>query len=213
MEFEAVDEGVIGKILVAEGTDGVKVGTTIAVLLEEGETRGRRAQGRLRQQRRRQEQPKARACRSRRAPMPPPSSAQRRPTGSSPARGRPRQGMPARPPHRAAKNIELSALEGRGPGGRIVKADVEGARQAPLPRRRRRRRARRAQPSHAVSGRGRSRRSRTPPKSSATSARRSRAASPNRSRQVPHIYLTVDIRLDKLLKLAPSSTRHLRRAA
>src|SRR3982751_3296319 len=38
MEFKAVDEGVIGKILVAEGTDGVKVGTTIAVLLEEGET-------------------------------------------------------------------------------------------------------------------------------------------------------------------------------
>src|SRR3982751_2846485 len=38
MEFEAVDEGVIGKILVAEGTDGVKVGTTIAVLLEEGES-------------------------------------------------------------------------------------------------------------------------------------------------------------------------------
>ncbi len=37
MEFEAVDEGVIGKILVAEGTEGVKVNTPIAVLLEEGE--------------------------------------------------------------------------------------------------------------------------------------------------------------------------------
>jgi pyruvate dehydrogenase E1 component beta subunit len=37
MEFEAVDEGVIGKILVAEGTEGVKVNTAIAVLLEEGE--------------------------------------------------------------------------------------------------------------------------------------------------------------------------------
>jgi len=37
MEFEAVDEGVIGKILVAEGTDGVKVGTVIAVLAGEGE--------------------------------------------------------------------------------------------------------------------------------------------------------------------------------
>jgi pyruvate dehydrogenase E2 component (dihydrolipoamide acetyltransferase) len=38
MEFEAVDEGVIGKILVAEGTEGVKVNTPIAVLLEDGES-------------------------------------------------------------------------------------------------------------------------------------------------------------------------------
>lgn len=38
MEVEAVDEGKIGKILVAEGTEGVKVNAAIAVLLEEGET-------------------------------------------------------------------------------------------------------------------------------------------------------------------------------
>ncbi len=38
MEFEAVDEGVIGKILIEEGTEGVKVNTPIAVLLEEGES-------------------------------------------------------------------------------------------------------------------------------------------------------------------------------
>src|SRR3712207_4379349 len=37
MEFEAVDEGVISKILVAEGTDGVKVGTPIALIGGEGE--------------------------------------------------------------------------------------------------------------------------------------------------------------------------------
>ena len=37
MEFEAVDEGIIGKILIAEGTEGVKVNTPIAVLLEDGE--------------------------------------------------------------------------------------------------------------------------------------------------------------------------------
>src|SRR6056297_4225999 len=37
MEFEAVDEGTIGKILVAEGTEGVRVNQPIAVLLEEGE--------------------------------------------------------------------------------------------------------------------------------------------------------------------------------
>ncbi|NSX56242.1 pyruvate dehydrogenase complex E1 component subunit beta [Parasulfitobacter algicola] len=38
MEFEAVDEGIIGKIMVAEGTEGVKVNTAIAVLIEEGES-------------------------------------------------------------------------------------------------------------------------------------------------------------------------------
>jgi pyruvate dehydrogenase E1 component beta subunit len=38
MEFEAVDEGIVGKILVAEGTAGVKVNTAIAVLVEEGES-------------------------------------------------------------------------------------------------------------------------------------------------------------------------------
>ncbi|MGI3168227.1 pyruvate dehydrogenase complex E1 component subunit beta [Pseudooceanicola sp. C21-150M6] len=40
MEFEAVDEGVIGKILIAEGTEGVKVNTPIAVMLDEGEEAG-----------------------------------------------------------------------------------------------------------------------------------------------------------------------------
>ena len=38
MEFEAVDEGIMGKILIAEGTQGVKVNTPIAVLIEEGES-------------------------------------------------------------------------------------------------------------------------------------------------------------------------------
>jgi len=38
MEFEAVDEGIIGKILVAEGTEGVKVNMPIAILVEEGES-------------------------------------------------------------------------------------------------------------------------------------------------------------------------------
>ncbi|UUL83338.1 pyruvate dehydrogenase complex E1 component subunit beta [Sphingomonas qomolangmaensis] len=37
MEFEAIDEGIVSQILVAEGTDGVKVGTVIAMIAEEGE--------------------------------------------------------------------------------------------------------------------------------------------------------------------------------
>ncbi|TVP73814.1 MAG: pyruvate dehydrogenase complex E1 component subunit beta [Rhodobacteraceae bacterium] len=44
MEFEAVDDGVIGKLLVAAGTDGVKVNTPIAVLLAEGESASAAAQ-------------------------------------------------------------------------------------------------------------------------------------------------------------------------
>jgi pyruvate dehydrogenase E1 component beta subunit len=40
MEFEAVDEGIVGKILIAEGSEGVKVNTPIAVLVEEGEDAG-----------------------------------------------------------------------------------------------------------------------------------------------------------------------------
>ncbi|HBS99412.1 MAG TPA: pyruvate dehydrogenase complex E1 component subunit beta [Citreicella sp.] len=38
MEFEAVDEGIVGKLLVAEGTEGVKVNTPIAVMVEDGES-------------------------------------------------------------------------------------------------------------------------------------------------------------------------------
>ncbi|MBT3140716.1 pyruvate dehydrogenase complex E1 component subunit beta [Phaeobacter gallaeciensis] len=40
MEFEAVDEGIVGKILIAEGTEGVKVNTAIAIMVEEGEEVG-----------------------------------------------------------------------------------------------------------------------------------------------------------------------------
>ncbi len=59
MEFEAVDEGTIGHILVAEGTDGVKVGAPIATLLEDGEERSRQA-GREPRGRRRRRQPSRR---------------------------------------------------------------------------------------------------------------------------------------------------------
>ena len=37
MEFEAVDEGIIGKLLVSEGSEGVKVNSPIAVILDDGE--------------------------------------------------------------------------------------------------------------------------------------------------------------------------------
>ena len=48
MEFEAVDEGTLGRILVPEGTEGVKVNAPIAVLLAEGEVALQRRRSRLR---------------------------------------------------------------------------------------------------------------------------------------------------------------------
>ena len=41
MEVEAVDDGILGKIIVSEGSEGVEVNTTIAIILEEGEKAGK----------------------------------------------------------------------------------------------------------------------------------------------------------------------------
>jgi pyruvate dehydrogenase E1 component beta subunit len=59
MEFEAVDEGVIAKIVVPEGTDEVKVGATIAIMAEEGEDAAAAAAGAARPAAAAEEQPKA----------------------------------------------------------------------------------------------------------------------------------------------------------
>ena len=130
MEFEAVDEGVIGRLLVAEGTEGVKVNTPIALLLEEGESAGDIA-----------------AVASSGSPEPssekpaltvapvaevPPAAPRPAPAGADGGR------IFASPLARriaADKGLDLSAVKGSGPRGRIVKADVEaaapGARPAP----------------------------------------------------------------------------------
>ncbi|MCL7464807.1 pyruvate dehydrogenase complex dihydrolipoamide acetyltransferase [Phaeovulum sp. NW3] len=126
MEFEAVDEGTIGRLLVAEGTAGVKVNTPIAVLLEDGESAD--------------SAPAAKA--SPPAPQQPtvaaaPTTVAAPETAPAAAPAGPR--IFASPLARriaAEKGIDLSALQGSGPHGRIVKADVEGATaaaQAPAP--------------------------------------------------------------------------------
>jgi pyruvate dehydrogenase E2 component (dihydrolipoamide acetyltransferase) len=126
MEFEAVDEGKIGKILVAEGTEGVKVNSPIAVLLDEGE--------------------KADAVPAAKHDIPaamkdigaavkaevaPKADA---PTAAAPAAAVAPKADGARvfasPLARriaADKGIDISALAGTGPRGRIVKSDVENA--------------------------------------------------------------------------------------
>ena len=126
MEFEAVDEGVIGKILVEEGTEGVKVNTAIAVLLEDGESAddiGDTAAP----------APAAEASAPEKAATPAEQSAAATPAPAAPASsdgGR----IFASPLARriaADKGLDLSQIKGSGPKGRIVKADVETAAAQP----------------------------------------------------------------------------------
>jgi pyruvate dehydrogenase E2 component (dihydrolipoamide acetyltransferase) len=117
MEFEAVDEGILGKILVAGGTSGVAVNTPIAVLLEEGEDASAISAAPA---------PKAAAPA---AAAPTPVAVAAAPVSSAaPAHGGAR--VFASPlAKRIAKdgNVDLAAVKGSGPHGRIVKADVEAA--------------------------------------------------------------------------------------
>ncbi|MCA8870039.1 MAG: pyruvate dehydrogenase complex dihydrolipoamide acetyltransferase [Rhodobacteraceae bacterium] len=122
MEFEAVDEGVIGKLLVAEGTEGVKVNTAIAVLLDEGEDANASPTP-----------PAAKA----QAPAPKatsPAKAEERTAPENVANGGPR--LFASPLARriaADKGLDLASISGSGPKGRIVKADVENAQASDKP--------------------------------------------------------------------------------
>ena len=123
MEFEAVDEGVIGRIVVAEGTAEVKVGTVIAVLLEEGETAddlGSSSSEASTEAPAAQEAPAAPETGSNAAPSAPDRSDGERIFASPLARRIAQQ-----------KGLDLSQIKGSGPRGRIVKADVESATAAP----------------------------------------------------------------------------------
>jgi pyruvate dehydrogenase E2 component (dihydrolipoamide acetyltransferase) len=122
MEFEAVDEGVIGKLLVAEGTAGVKVNTAIAVLLEEGESA---------------DAAPTKAAPAAAAAAPVPVAAAATPVAvAAPAAPKPAGARVfASPLARriaAEKGLDLSKVQGSGPHGRIVRSDVEGAKPAPV---------------------------------------------------------------------------------
>jgi pyruvate dehydrogenase E2 component (dihydrolipoamide acetyltransferase) len=206
MEFEAVDEGVIADIAVAEGTEGVKVGTVIATLAEEGEdvAEAKAAGG-------------AKADAPKAAPAPAPAATPkparaepveaRAPTPASNERpstssGRAEVGTIAKSAGdrviasplakriAADKGIDLAGVKGSGPNGRIVKADVEGAQPGAAP-------ARAAAPTAAAQP------GETPYVEEKLSGMRKTIARrlTESKQQVPHIYLTVDIRLDALLKL------------
>ena len=130
MEFEAVDEGVIGKILIAEGSEGVKVNSPIAILLEDGEsaddigaTPAAPAAA----------EDTAPAASKDASPAPAQAAAAATPAPAAPA-GADGSRIFASPLARriaADKGLDLADISGSGPRGRIVKADVENATAAP----------------------------------------------------------------------------------
>ena len=216
MEFEAVDEGTVAKILVAEGTDGVKVGAPIAILAAEGEDASAAASAAPKADTAPPAPPKAPAApkpdETPKAPLEPAAvetpAAPSAPAAPSPQRS-PVKGeaervkaSPLAKRLAQAQNIDLSTLQGSGPGGRIVRADIDAAvgkapaaasagAAAPAP----------ALATHLV----------TPgPMEQAipheaiklSNIRKTIARRLTESKQqIPHIYLTVEINLDALLKL------------
>ncbi|ACI49963.1 pyruvate dehydrogenase complex dihydrolipoamide acetyltransferase [Gluconacetobacter diazotrophicus PA1 5] len=130
MEVEAVDDGLLGRILVSEGTEGVKVNAPIAIVVAEGESVPDDAA------------PVAAAPAAAPVAAAPVSEAKAPaiaaapavPQGAAPA---PAQGTRvfASPLARriaAQKGIDLSGVKGSGPNGRIVRRDVESATAAPV---------------------------------------------------------------------------------
>ena len=199
MEFEAVDEGTITDILVPEGAEGVKVGAVIALLALEGEdTSAPRAAPAPAKE----ATPSAPAKTS--APAPAPTAPAPAPTPVTSSRENRVKASPIARRLAMARGLNLDAIRGTGPGGRIVKADVEGAAPGTTP-------APVTAPAQVA-----------PP-----AAQQAAAAPPavqdfgiphevvklsnmrkviarrltESKQQVPHIYLTVDVRLDALLKL------------
>ena len=127
MEVEAVDEGVLSKILVPDGTAGVKVNEPIAVLAGEGEDAAAPAPKAPPAQAPAAQAPVA-APAPAAAAMPAPKA-----NGHDPASSHAGERIFASPlARRMAKqaNIDLSSIKGSGPNGRIIRADIE-ARQAP----------------------------------------------------------------------------------
>lgn len=122
MEVEAVDEGVIEKILVSEGTQGVKVNTPIAVLREDGEAAAPAPKKPVANG----APPKPEAPKSE-APKPAAPVAAAAPAPAASPKGERVKASPLAKKIAAERGVDLAGLQGSGPGGRIVKADVEGA--------------------------------------------------------------------------------------
>jgi pyruvate dehydrogenase E2 component (dihydrolipoamide acetyltransferase) len=184
MEFESIDEGVIEKIMIAEGTDGVKVGTVIALISGEGQASVAPA-------------PKVEAkvaapvAKAEAAPEPVIAATTVRATGDRV------KASPLAKRIAAAKGVDLAGLTGSGPDGRIVKADVEAAQPGSAPVA-----TAPAAPAPAPAPTPAPITTDIPHEAVKLSNIRKTIARrlTESKQQIPHIYLTVDIRLDALLK-------------
>ncbi|MEM8773421.1 MAG: pyruvate dehydrogenase complex dihydrolipoamide acetyltransferase [Pseudomonadota bacterium] len=207
MEFEAVDEGVVGKILVAEGTEGVKVNSVIAVLLEEGESADDIGDTSA-------AAPKS-APVSEAAEPAPASAPVPTPAPASPAAADGSRIFASPLARRIAeqKGLDLSQIKGSGPHGRIVKADVEaaepGLKTAPSP-------AAAAPASVSMpAGPGTEQvlamyQGREFQEIALDGMRKTIAGRLTEAKQtIPHFYLRRDIKLDSLLKLRSTMNKGL----
>ncbi|WP_438990511.1 pyruvate dehydrogenase complex dihydrolipoamide acetyltransferase [Lentibacter sp.] len=198
MEFEAVDEGVIGKLMVAEGTEAVKVNTVIAVLLEDGESASDMGAS-----------PAPKAAAAPAAPAeatPAPQAAASVPAPAAPQKDGTR--IFASPLARriaADKGLDLATVTGSGPKGRIVKADVMDAQPSAAPAPQAAASAAAAAPAAMPSSPSadmvaRAYEGREYEEISLNGMRKTIAARLTEAKQtVPHFYLRRDIKLDALL--------------
>ncbi|MEC7538530.1 MAG: E3 binding domain-containing protein, partial [Pseudomonadota bacterium] len=127
MEVEAVEEGKLGKILVAEGTEGVAVNNVIALLLEEGEDDSALEGVDV-----------SAAAPSGNGGTPPAPSPEPEPATAAPAMDGRIIASPLARRMASQAGLDLAGITGSGPNGRIVKADIEaliesGATTAPAP--------------------------------------------------------------------------------
>ncbi|WP_420586794.1 pyruvate dehydrogenase complex dihydrolipoamide acetyltransferase [Ruegeria sp.] len=208
MEFEAVDEGTVGKILIPEGSEGVKVNTVIAVLLEDGESADDISAAPA-------AAPSAAPAAAGNEAAAPAASEAPAPAPAAPVKadgGR----IFASPLARriaAQKGLDLAQITGSGPHGRIVKADVEGATAtapaaAPAPASTAPAAAAPAGPSaDAVA---RMYEGREYEEIKLDGMRKTIAARLSEAKQtIPHFYLRRDIKLDALLKFRSQLNKQL----
>ncbi|HEX5257902.1 MAG TPA: pyruvate dehydrogenase complex dihydrolipoamide acetyltransferase [Sphingomicrobium sp.] len=217
MEFEAVDEGKIAKILVPEGSEGVKVGAPIAILAGEGEDSSKipspqRGEGKGEGAPKPDEPtaggtPSSRPSPPRRegvkAPAPAKAPVETPPAPTAPAapsaEGERVKASPLARRLAQAQGVDLARVQGSGPGGRIVRADIDaavGKAPAAAPAA-----AAPATAGHAVMP-GPIEQAIPHEAVKLSNVRKIIARRLTESKQqIPHIYLTVDINLDALLKL------------
>lgn len=214
MEVEAVDEGKIGKILVDEGTDNVKVNAVIAVLLQEGEDASAidSAAPAPKSEAPKAEAPKAEETKAEEpqteaAPAPAAKAETPKPA-PAPAKSVGDRVFASPLAKRLAKEagIDIAAISGTGPKGRVIKVDVEAAKSGKTPLKATAS-ATSAAPAGAAMAGGISKaqvlamyEEGTYELVPADGMRKTIAARLTESKQtVPHFYLTVDCKIDALL--------------